>query len=220
MATAKEVPQFVKASLRSVLLSSQKGLAQTSIQKEYKKLTHSELDVKKYGYRDLYEFLLALPDVARLEYSVKDGENRVFGVAKKGVYISDHAKKAEGIPNGLKPLPPSEWPRNKAKKERTVAEDKSPLKVTEESDEKRKILPDGRGLYALHIKNFPPNCQEVSLVYENYSPRTNPTWNRIKNQFPIGRLICSLQSHCIKSHLAGMQAMCWDFQNKLTFFPS
>lgn len=162
MAMAKEVPQFVKASLRSVLLSSQKGLNQTSIQKEYKKLTHSELDVKKYGYRDLYEFLLALPDVARLEYSVKDGENRVFGVAKEGVYISDHAKKAEGIPNGLKPLPPSEWPRNKAKKERTVAEDKSPLKVTEESDEKRKIPLDGRGLYALHIKNLPPNCQEVS----------------------------------------------------------
>lgn len=163
---AKEVPQFVKSSLRSVLLSSQKGIKQTSIEKDYQKLTYSKLDVKKYGYRDLYEFLLALPDVARLEYSVKDGENKVFGVAEKGVYMSDHAKKAEGIPNGLKPLPPSEWPRNKGSKERTVVEDKSSLKVTVESEENRKIQPNIRGLYALHIRNLPSNCQEVSLLYE------------------------------------------------------
>ena len=158
---AKEVPQIVKLSLRSVLLSCQKGIKQTSIEKDYYKLTNSNLDVKKYGYQDLYEFLLALPDVARLEFSVKDGENKVFGVAAEGVYMSDHAKKAEGIPNGLKPLPPSEWPRNMPKG-RKAAEDKSSLKITPESDEKRKIVPNGRGLYGLHIKNLPPGCQEVS----------------------------------------------------------
>lgn len=157
IAMAKEVPQMVKLSLRSVLLSCQKGIKQTSIEKDYYKLTNSNLDVKKYGYQDLYEFLLALPDVARLEFSVKDGENKVFGVGAEGVYMSDHAKKAEGIPNGLKPLPPSEWPRNK---ERKV--EKSALKITAESAEKRKILPNSRGLYGLHIKNLPPDCQEVS----------------------------------------------------------
>lgn len=146
---AKEVPQIVKFSLRSVLLSCQKGIKQTSIERDYYKLTNSNLDVKKYGYQDLYEFLLALPDVARLEFSVKDGENKVFGVAAEGVYMSDHAKKAEGIPNGLKPLPPSEWPRNKERK-------------VEKSEERKKIYPNSRGLYGLHIKNLPPVCQEVS----------------------------------------------------------
>ena len=143
---------MVKFSLRSVLLSCQKGIKQTSIEKDYYKLTNSNLDVKKYGYKDLYEFLLALPDVARLEFSVKDGENKVFGVAAEGVYMSDHAKKAAGIPNGLKPLPPSEWPRNK----------KSTSKSTAESEEKKKVVPNSRGLYGLHIKDLPPNCQEVS----------------------------------------------------------
>lgn len=163
---AKEVPQIVKLSLRSVLLSCQKGIKQTNIEKDYYKLTNSNLDVKKYGYQDLYEFLLALPDVARLEFSVKDGENKVFGVAAEGVYMSDHAKKAAGIPNGLKPKPPSEWPRNMPK-ERMVAGDKSTSKTTE-SAEKRKIFPNARGLYGLHIKNLPPGCQEVSSFLAHY----------------------------------------------------
>ena len=158
VAMAKEVPQIVKFSLRSVLLSCQKGIKQTSIEKDYYKLTNSNLDVKKYGYKDLYEFLLALPDVARLEFSVKDGENKVFGVAAEGVYMSDHAKKAAGIPNGLKPLPPSEWPRNKVRKV-----EKSTSKSTAESEEKNKVVPNSRGLYGLHIKDLPPNCQEVSI---------------------------------------------------------
>ena len=167
---AKEVPQFVKASLRAVLLSSQKGIKQTAIEKDYHKLTNTKLDVKKYGFQDLYEFLLAVPDVARLEYSVKDGENKVFGVAEKGVFLSDHAKKAEGIPNGLKPLPPAEWPRNKAsKQERTVVENKSSLNVTAHSDSKRKIEPNSRGLYTLHIKNLPPGCQQVWYSSTLYS---------------------------------------------------
>ena len=159
---AKEVPQLVKASLRAVLLS-QKGIKQTAIEKDYHKLTNSRLGVRKYGFQDLYEFLLAVPDVARLEYSAKDGENKVFGVAEKGVYMSDHAKKAAGIPTGLKPLPPSEWPRNKASKERTVVETKSSLKVTVDSDSKKKILPNSLGLYGLYIKNLPPHCQQVIL---------------------------------------------------------
>ena len=158
---AKEVPQFVKFSLRSVLLSNRKGTKQTSIEKDYHKLTNTELDFRKYGYQDLFEFLLAIPDVARLEYSPKDGENKVFGVGEKGIYMSVHAKKAEGIPNGLKPLHPSEWPRNKASKERTVVENRSSLKVTVHSDSKKKISPNASGLYALHIKNLPPDCQQV-----------------------------------------------------------
>lgn len=163
---AKEVPQLVKASLRAVLLSSQKGIKQTAIEKDYHKLTNSKLDVKKYGFRDLYEFLLAVPDVARLEYSAKDAENKVFGVAEKGVYMSEHAKKAAGIPSGLKALPPSEWPRNKTSKdskERTVVEIKTSLKVTVESDSKRKIMPNSKGLYTLHVKNLPPGCNQVSF---------------------------------------------------------
>ena len=83
---AGEVPQSVKISLRSVLLSSIKGIKQTRVEKDYHQLTNSKLDFKKYGFQDLYEFLLAIPDVARLEFSVKDGENKVFGIALKSVW--------------------------------------------------------------------------------------------------------------------------------------
>lgn len=165
---AKEVPQSVKISLKAVLLSSEKskGVKQTAILKDFHKLNNYKLDVSKYGFHDLYEFLLAVPDVARLEYSPKDGENRVFGVGGDGFYMSAHAKKAEGVPNGLKPLPPSDWPRNKAKGsvERTVVDSKSSVRVTVSSDSKKKILPDAHGLYALHIKNLPLDCQEVSTI--------------------------------------------------------
>ena len=154
---AKEVPQLVKAALRAVLLS-QKGIKQTDLPRDYKKLNDSQLDVKKYGFQDLYEFLLAIPDVARLEYSPKDGENKVFGVVEKGIFISDHAKKNMGVPNGLKPLHPSQWPRNANKNERTS--------VSTESDSKKKIMPNSSGLYAIHVKNLPPNCQQVrDVVY-------------------------------------------------------
>ena len=151
---AKEVPQLVKAALRAVLLS-QKGIKQTDLPRDYKKLNDSQLDVKKYGFQDLHEFLLAIPDVARLEYSPKDGENKVFGVVEKGIFISDHAKKNMGVPNGLKPLHPSQWPRNVNKNERTS--------VSTESDSKKKIMPNSSGLYAIHVKNLPPNCQQVRL---------------------------------------------------------
>lgn len=165
---AKEVPQSVKISLKAVLLSCEKskGVKQTAILKDFYKLNNYKLDVSKYGYRDVYQFLLAVPDVARLEYSPKDGENRVFGVGGEGVFMSAHAKKAQGVPNGLKPLPPSEWPRNKAKGgvERTVVESKSSVKVTVPSDSKKKILPNAHGQYALHIKNLPLDCQEVRAI--------------------------------------------------------
>lgn len=166
---AGEVPQSVKISLRSVLLSSIKGIKQTRVEKDYHQLTNSKLDFKKYGFQDLYEFLLAIPDVARLEFSVKDGENKVFGVPEKGVFISKHAKKAEGVPNGLNPLHPSEWPRNKRSKskDRTVVHDKASLKVTVDSDRKKDILPNFKGLYGIHIGHLPLNCQEVSLYTIN-----------------------------------------------------
>lgn len=166
---AGEVPQSVKISLRSVLLSSIKGIKQTRVEKDYHQLTNSKLDFKKYGFQDLYEFLLAIPDVARLEFSVKDGENKVFGVPEKGVFISKHAKKAEGVPNGLNPLHPSEWPRNKRSKskDRTVVHDKASLKVTVDSDKKKDILPNFKGLYGIHIGHLPLNCQEVSLYTIN-----------------------------------------------------
>ncbi|PFX30902.1 Multiple RNA-binding domain-containing protein 1 [Stylophora pistillata] len=169
---AGEVPQFVKISLRSVLLSSAKGIKQTGVEKDYLQLTNSKLDYKQYGFQDLYEFLLAIPDVARLEFSIKDGENKVFGVPEKGVFISKHAKKAEGVPNGLKSLHPSEWPRNKRSKskDRTVVHDKASLKVTVDSDQTKVILPNYRGLYAIHIAQLPSRCQESELrsIFKNY----------------------------------------------------
>lgn len=173
---AKEVPQSVKFSLKAVLLSCEKsrGIKQTAVEKDFFKLNNYNLDFGKYGFRDLYEFLLAVPDVARLQYSPKDGENRVFGVGGQGVYMSAHAKKAEGIPNGLNPLPPSEWPRNKAKVgasvKRTVAETQSSLKVTVPSDSRKKILPNAQGLFGLHIKNVPSDCLENDLksIFKKY----------------------------------------------------
>lgn len=52
-------------------------------------------------------------DVVRLEFFVKDGENKVFGVVVEGVYMLDYVKKVEGILNGFKFLLFLEWFRNK-----------------------------------------------------------------------------------------------------------
>ena len=162
---AKEIPHSVKVSLRAVLLSRHGGVKQTSIEKDYHSLTNTRLDVKEYGYKNLYEFLLALPDVVRLEYSEKNGENVVFGVGDKAVFMSHHAKKAQGVPNGRIHLPPSEWPRNKLNisNERKVLADSSwkvPLKS--EDGGKVQITRGKRGMYALNISNLPLNCVQVS----------------------------------------------------------
>lgn len=80
-------------------------------------------------------------DVVRLEFFVKDGENKVFGVVVEGVYMLDYVKKVEGILNGFKFLLFLEWFRNKEWK-------------VEKLEERKKVLFNFWGLYGFYIKNL------------------------------------------------------------------
>jgi hypothetical protein len=175
---SKDVPKDVKGFVRAVLISATNGIKQTKFPKDYETFIKSRLEWRKMGFKDLYEFLLAIPDVVRLTYSEKDGENLVFGVTNKDVYSSSHAKKA-GMKGsvGLQHRPPSEWgiksigivpsrKTGKDVKERRVDVTKNftSLKVTvgnrKDSEE---MCPNLQGLYGVHISNLPDLCRKVCM---------------------------------------------------------
>ncbi len=118
-----EVPDDVKQFLRSILISK-KGVKQSKIEHDYRELVGENLPWKKIGFKNLFEFLMSVPDVAKLEWREKDEENRVFAVLDKSCFNSVHAKRMaeRGFGQGSKPLSPSEIAEWKAKKNQTGAQ--------------------------------------------------------------------------------------------------
>lgn len=175
---SKEVPDDVKAYIRAVLLSAPKGVKQTKFPREYENFANSKIEWRKMGFVDLYEFLLAIPDVARLEYSKKDAQNIIFGVNKKDIYTSSHAKKAGMKGTGAKPRHPSEWDKqpannspdkqkNKMTSLRTVNVDASSVKITvvNSSDLATGTLsPNDQGLFGVYIGDMPKGCTKVIKI--------------------------------------------------------
>lgn len=169
---SKQVPTEVKAFIRAVLLSSPKGVKQTLFLREYEKFANSKIEWRKMGFNDLYEFLLAIPDVARLEYSMKEAQNLIFGVNKKDIYTSSHAKKAGLKGTGLQPRHPSQWnktPSNSNKhndtqaSKRTVSMTNDAVKVTvSNSSEMNSLVPNEQGLFGVHIRDMPKLCTKVT----------------------------------------------------------
>ena len=87
-----EISNDVKQNLRAVLGASP-GMKQSNVLKEYCQLTNERLEYTKYGFKNLYEFLLTLEgDVTRLEFSPKDEDNLVYCVLDDSKYVSKHAK--------------------------------------------------------------------------------------------------------------------------------
>lgn len=154
---AKEVPASVKQYLRAVLISSSGGVLQTRIEQDYRKMTGEALNWKELGFRDLYEFLLAIPDVGSLEYSEKFGENKMYGKGDKEGFQSVHAKKAQNIPESSRPhRPPSQWPRNK-NSNRVNPSGKGVVQVS------KQVVANTDGLYSLRVSNIPAGAGEVGL---------------------------------------------------------
>ena len=109
--------QDAKEFLRATLISKGHGVQQSKLEKEYEELTVGEkIPWMKLGFSNLFEFLMSVPDVAKLEWRTEDQDNRVFAVLDKETFTSLHAKKMseKGFGRGSKALSPEEikqWKR-------------------------------------------------------------------------------------------------------------
>eukprot|EP00794_Sanderia_malayensis_P006661 gene6661-7413_t len=117
----KSVPDDVKQFLRSILMAKS-GVKQSRIEHDYSQLVGEILPWRKLGFESLFEFLMSIPDVVKLEWREKDEDNRVFAVLDKNCFNSVHAKRMAdgGFGQGTKPLSPSEIAEWKAKKRGTT----------------------------------------------------------------------------------------------------
>ncbi|CAH1773704.1 unnamed protein product [Owenia fusiformis] len=70
----------VKSMLRAVLMSSKEGVVADRLSREYRGICMEPLPFRELGFKSLDEFILAVPDVARLGRS-KDGQVAYFSVA-------------------------------------------------------------------------------------------------------------------------------------------
>lgn len=106
----KSILEDAKVFLRSTLLSKKHGIKQSSIEKDYEELVGETLPWRKLGFKTLFDFLLSIPEVAKLEWREEDEDNRVFAVLDKESYASLHAKRmsVKGFGRGSKPLSPEE----------------------------------------------------------------------------------------------------------------
>ena len=78
-----EIPDDTKLFLRAVL-GSTAGLQQSHVMKEYQQATGEKIQFAKYGFKNVYELLVALEgEVTRLEFSPKHGDNLVYAVLDK-----------------------------------------------------------------------------------------------------------------------------------------
>ena len=113
----KEVPDDVKQFLRSILVSK-KGVKQSRVEHDYKELVGESLPWRKLGFKSLFDFLMSLPDVTKLEWRENDEENRVFAVLDKNAFASLHAKRMSerGFGQGTKPRSPKEIAEWKARR--------------------------------------------------------------------------------------------------------
>eukprot|EP00794_Sanderia_malayensis_P009430 gene9430-10417_t len=117
----KTVPDDVKQFLRSILMAKS-GVKQSRIEHDYSQLVGEILPWRKLGFESLFEFLMSIPDVVKLEWREKDEDNRVFAVLDKTCFNSVHAKRMAdgGFGQGTKPLSPSEIAEWRARKRGTT----------------------------------------------------------------------------------------------------
>lgn len=96
-----EIPPDVARNTRSVLLSSMKGVLLKRFCRDYKSLVGEEFPWRKLGFRSATSLLQAMTDVARFEFSKKDGDYKVYGIADGMVYTPSWFVKAQGKDNYL-----------------------------------------------------------------------------------------------------------------------
>lgn len=96
-----EIPPDVARNTRSVLLSSMKGVLLKRFCRDYKSLVGEEFPWRKLGFPSATSLLQAMTDVARFEFSKKDGDYKVYGIADGMVYTPSWFVKAQGMANYL-----------------------------------------------------------------------------------------------------------------------
>ena len=106
----KQLLEDAKLFLRSTLVSKQHGVQQSKIEHDYEELVGEKLPWQKLGFKNLFEFLMSIPEVAKLEWREEDEDNRVFAVLDGDSYASLHAKRmsVKGFGRGSRPLNPDE----------------------------------------------------------------------------------------------------------------
>ena len=162
----KEIPLITKTDLRAVLLASRKGIPENQVERDYKKIIGGCLKWRDFGFKTLFEFLQAVPDVARMEWSDKHQDNLVYGVGDaENFYMSLHAKKAQGDPSSAKPPKTPEMKRNLLGSSKTpprqvsYRKDSKSLKVTLNNtlaSSAHELAADKQGsLYEIQILGLP-----------------------------------------------------------------
>jgi len=87
------IPENIKMDLRSILVAAS-GTLQSELTKEYASMMGEALPFFKYGFNNIYDFLLALEgEVCRMEFSPKKCDNVVYAVLDQSSFSSAHAKK-------------------------------------------------------------------------------------------------------------------------------
>ncbi|XP_046545662.1 uncharacterized protein LOC124255787 isoform X2 [Haliotis rubra] len=133
------IPDDVKKNVRAVLLSKTGGgVLVSDFKKDYRRLINSKIFIEHYGFNNIKDFVEAIPEYARLEYSDKDMAYRMFGVGDPNTYMSLSAKKAQGsIPKG--------HPSNTPKGNRFTNKNGS----SHNTNDGKKLIPNSRGLYTV-----------------------------------------------------------------------
>ena len=93
MSKSSMIPENIKMDLRSILVAAS-GTLQSELAKEYKNMMNESLPISQCGFKNIYEFLLALEgEVCRMEFLPKECDNVVYAVLDETSFSSAHAKK-------------------------------------------------------------------------------------------------------------------------------
>jgi hypothetical protein len=169
----QDVPEKLQRNVRAFLLANPKGALLAKFCGEYRRLVKESLPWKSLGYSSAAELLGAMPTAARLHYSQKDGDYRVYPVADSNTYLPSWQKKFEekNLPRLSVPTPsPGLTNPDMIKLSMTSSASLSPRKQTRRpptpacpssscSQKRRREGKGGRGggreretrLFALHI---------------------------------------------------------------------
>ncbi|KAK2157072.1 hypothetical protein LSH36_199g00004 [Paralvinella palmiformis] len=78
---SRQVPEHLQKEIRAVLLSKIGGVQLSDLQKDYRQLLCHSLDYRSLGFKNLKQFLLSIPDAARIVLVTKTNTEKVYGVS-------------------------------------------------------------------------------------------------------------------------------------------
>ncbi|XP_076464995.1 uncharacterized protein LOC143296892 [Babylonia areolata] len=151
-----EVPFNLKESLHNVLQSCTGGIFIEDVCDEYFLLTKRFLPFRQLGFSCIEDFLRSVPDVARLEYSVRERRMTVHGV---GDFKFTGLQNQNG--QGFMPLPSTSTRKVEVHSVKQGILVKQEATSTQASDTPLNIKPDHRGVYTLC---FPAGRKPEDLV--------------------------------------------------------